>query len=51
MSIASSKLPSLATLPSQMPTKYTLIISMKTAKAPDLNVPSGLLAAADDVIE
>jgi putative tryptophan/tyrosine transport system substrate-binding protein len=38
-------------LPVQMPTKYTLIINMKAAKALGLNVPSGLLAAADDVIE
>jgi putative tryptophan/tyrosine transport system substrate-binding protein len=38
-------------LPVQMPTKYTLIINMKTAKALDLKVPSGLLAAADDIIE
>jgi putative tryptophan/tyrosine transport system substrate-binding protein len=38
-------------LPVQMPTKYTLIINMKAAKALDLKVPSGLVAAADDVIE
>jgi len=31
-------------LPVQTPTKYTLIINMKTGKALDLKVPSGLLA-------
>jgi putative tryptophan/tyrosine transport system substrate-binding protein len=40
-----------ADLPVQLPTKYTFIINMKTAKALGLNVSSGLLATADDVIE
>ena len=51
MSIASCAVTKPAELPVQLPTKFEMVVNLKTAKALGLNVPPSIRLLANEVIE